>query len=74
VGFGFLHPRRTALFETVIPSKIFEAMGMGVPILMGVAGEAAEIVEAEKAGMCFTPEDAEMVVEKLPISALSHIR
>lgn len=47
---------------------------MGVPILMGVAGEAAEIVEAEKAGMCFTPEDAEMVVEKLPISALSHIR
>jgi glycosyltransferase involved in cell wall biosynthesis len=42
-------------------------MGMGVPLLMGVAGEAARIVEAEKAGVCFTPEDAEMLVEKLDI-------
>jgi len=51
--------------DAYIPSKIFEAMGMGVPLLMGVAGEAGGIVEAQKAGLCFTPEDAEMLAEKL---------
>jgi hypothetical protein len=47
---AIIHLRRTPLFETVIPSKIFEAMGMGVPLLMGVKGEAAGagIVEAER--------------------------
>jgi len=64
---AIIHLRRTELFETVIPSKLFEAMGMGVPVLMGVAGEAAGIVEAEKAGLCFTPEDAEMLAEKLRV-------
>jgi glycosyltransferase involved in cell wall biosynthesis len=35
----------------VIPSKIFEAMGMGLPILLvAPAGEASEIVIGEHAG------------------------
>lgn len=60
-----IHLRRTPLFETVIPSKLFEAMGMGIPVLMGVAGEAAGIVESEGVGLCFTPEDASALVETL---------
>lgn len=51
-----IHLKRTPLFETVIPSKLFEAMGMGVPIVMGVAGEAAEIVRHERCGLTVSPE------------------
>ncbi len=59
---SLVHLRPAPLFETVIPSKIFEAMAMGVPILMGVAGEAAEIVEAEGCGVCFKPGDPHSLV------------
>jgi glycosyltransferase involved in cell wall biosynthesis len=55
---SIIHLRRTPLFETVIPSKLFECMGMGLPVLHGVAGESAAIVEREGAGWVFTPEDA----------------
>ncbi len=55
---AIIHLRRTPLFETVIPSKLFECMGMGIPVLHGVAGESAEIVETEGVGIPFVPEDA----------------
>jgi hypothetical protein len=55
---SIIHLRRTPLFETVIPSKLFECMGMGIPVLHGVAGESAAIVEREGAGWVFAPEDA----------------
>ena len=55
---SIIHLRRTPLFETVIPSKLFECMGMGIPVLHGVAGESAGIVEREGAGWTFVPEDA----------------
>jgi glycosyltransferase involved in cell wall biosynthesis len=35
---------------------MFEAMGMGVPILHGVKGESAEIIERHNAGLLFSPE------------------
>jgi len=54
---AIIHLKRTPLFETVIPSKLFECMGMGIPVLHGVGGESAEIVEAEQVGIPFTPED-----------------
>lgn len=55
---AIIHLRRTPLFETVIPSKLFECMGMGIPVLHGVAGESAEIVKSEQVGIPFTPEDS----------------
>ncbi len=55
---AIIHLKRTPLFETVIPSKLFECMGMGIPILHGVAGESADIVEREQVGIPFPPEDA----------------
>ena len=55
---AIIHLKRSPLFETVIPSKLFECMGMGIPILHGVAGESAEIVEREQVGITFQPEDA----------------
>ena len=56
-----IHLRRTELFTTVIPSKLFECMGMGIPVLHGVAGESAAIVEREGAGIVFEPENAEQL-------------
>lgn len=58
-----VHLRKTDLFETVIPSKIFEAMAMCRPIIMGVRGESLEIVKAAGCGLEMPPEDADALVE-----------
>lgn len=50
--------RKTDLFKTVIPSKIFEAMGMATPIILGVEGESCELVENAGAGLTIEPESA----------------
>lgn len=60
-----IHLRKSEVFTTVIPSKLFESMGMGIPVLHGVAGESAEIVEREGAGLVFEPEDAAQLCERL---------
>ncbi len=62
---SIVHLKKTDLFKTVIPSKLFECMGMGIPILHGVAGESAEIVEKEGVGLVFEPENNVMLCEKL---------
>ena len=55
---SIIHLRKTDLFTTVIPSKLFECMGMGIPVLHGVAGESAELVAEHGVGLPFEPEDA----------------
>lgn len=55
---SIIHLRRTDLFKTVIPSKLFECMAMGIPVLHGVEGESAEIVTRDGVGLTFPPEDA----------------
>jgi len=57
--------RKTELFTTVIPSKIFENAAMEKPILLGVDGEARSIVEHYKAGIYFEPENEADFLEKL---------
>ncbi len=59
---SIIHLKRTELFTTVIPSKLFECMAMGLPVLHGVEGESADIVVAEGAGLLFTPEDVDALV------------
>ncbi|MBK5910360.1 glycosyltransferase WbuB [Rhodothalassium salexigens] len=49
--------KKSDTFKTVIPSKMFELGSMGKPILLGVEGQAREIVEAYDAGVCFEPEN-----------------
>lgn len=51
--------KKSDTFKTVIPSKIFENSAMRIPILLGVEGEAQEIVEKYGAGLCFEPENLE---------------
>ncbi len=62
---SIIHLRRTELFTTVIPSKLFECMGMGIPVLLGVEGESADIVEKEGAGIAFEPENVDALVGAL---------
>jgi colanic acid biosynthesis glycosyl transferase WcaI len=51
-----VHLRDAPLFATVIPSKIFEAMAMERPIILGVRGESAAIVERTRSGLVVSPE------------------
>lgn len=62
---ALINLKKSPLFRTVIPSKIFENAGMHIPILMGVEGEAQAIVEQYGAGLCFEPENEEEFEEKL---------
>lgn len=57
--------KKSETFKTVIPSKIFEAAAMQKPILLGVEGQAQEIVEEYDAGICFKPENKEDFLDKI---------
>ena len=64
--------RDSPVFATVIPSKIFESMGMGVPIMMSLPeGEATAIIRIADAGVCVPPEDPEALAEALKRLAAS---
>ena len=53
---SLVHLKDIPLFKTVIPSKIFESMAMGLPIIMAVPiGEATDIIEEYKAGISVSP-------------------
>src|SRR5437879_12736752 len=51
--------RRSEIFKTAIPSKMFEAMIAAKPVILGVEGEAKEILLEARAGIAVPPEDAE---------------
>jgi hypothetical protein len=58
-----IHLRKCELFGTVIPSKLFETMAMCRPIIMGVKGEARDIVNWAGAGVEMEPDSPESLVE-----------
>ncbi|MGZ8996820.1 MAG: glycosyltransferase, partial [Rhodospirillales bacterium] len=49
----------------VIPSKIFESMAMGKPIILGVRGESLELVKAADAGIGIEPENADALASTI---------
>jgi colanic acid biosynthesis glycosyl transferase WcaI len=55
---GVVCLRDTPLFQEVLPSKMFEYLGMERPILINVGGEARQVVEASGGGLYFPPGDA----------------
>ncbi len=58
-----VHLRPEKIFETVIPSKTYECMAVGRPILMGVRGDAARLIEEAGAGVTFAPGDPTALAE-----------
>ncbi len=58
--------RNIPLFKGAIPSKIFENLAMGKPILLGVDGEAKELfIDEGKCGLFFTPEDEKQLADNI---------
>lgn len=57
--------KKSDLFKTVIPSKIFETAAMEVPILLGVDGESRDIIEHYQAGLFFEPENRADFLSKI---------
>jgi glycosyltransferase involved in cell wall biosynthesis len=51
------HMRKSLLFTTMIPAKMFEAMAMERPIILGFEGESREIVEEAGCGLGVEPEN-----------------
>lgn len=45
------------IFEDFIPSKLYDAMAVGRPVLVAARGEAAAIVETTACGLQVAPED-----------------
>ena len=60
-----IHLKNTETFRTVLPSKLFEAAAMGCPIVLGVAGDAAELLTKAGGGICIEPENADQLVAAL---------
>jgi glycosyltransferase involved in cell wall biosynthesis len=56
----------TDLFKTVIPSKIFESMGMGLPMVMtSPEGEATDILASSNSGVIVKPESPADVAQAI---------
>lgn len=62
---AIIHLKNDPLFETVIPSKLFECMGMGLPVLHGVRGESSDIVLSHNIGICFDPENVDSLSQMI---------
>jgi glycosyltransferase involved in cell wall biosynthesis len=68
---ALVHLKDTPLFETVIPSKIFEAMGMGLPIVLSAPmGEASRIVVGEGVGWHVPAGDPNALARLLSLLSL----
>ena len=55
--------RRSEAFKKVLPSKLFEAMAMQCPIILGVEGEARALLDAADAGIGIVPEDSQQLAD-----------
>ncbi|MBK8234417.1 MAG: glycosyltransferase family 4 protein [Deltaproteobacteria bacterium] len=55
----------TPLFETVLPSKLFEIMGCARPLLLAVGGEAKQLALEADCGWVIPPEDADAMADAI---------
>jgi colanic acid biosynthesis glycosyl transferase WcaI len=64
--------KKTEVFKTVIPTKMLEFMSCARPVILGVDGQARQIIEEAGAGIVIEPENAAALVAA--ISQLSSNR
>jgi colanic acid biosynthesis glycosyl transferase WcaI len=57
--------RKTDLFKTVIPTKMLEFMSCARPVILGVDGQAREILEEARGGLVIEPEDSGALVKAI---------
>ena len=58
-----VHLKKDPLFSVTIPSKTQAYMSIGKPILMGVEGDAADIIKRANAGVVFEPQNVDALVQ-----------
>jgi glycosyltransferase involved in cell wall biosynthesis len=61
--------KKTDVFKTVIPTKMLEFMSCARPVILGVEGQAQQIVEEAEAGLVIEPENAEALAEAIKLLA-----
>lgn len=57
--------KKMELFKTVIPSKMLEFMACARPLILGVEGQAREIVEEAQCGIAIEPENAKSLADAI---------
>jgi colanic acid biosynthesis glycosyl transferase WcaI len=57
--------KKTELFKTVIPTKMLEFMSCGRPVILGVDGQARQVVEEARGGLVIEPENANALVSAI---------
>ena len=71
--YSLVNLKKSNEFKNVIPSKIFENIAMYKPILLGVEGEAKELIEKYKVGIAFEPENTESFINAISeIEQINH--
>ncbi len=60
-----VHLKNDPIFEITIPSKIQAYMYVGKPILCGVRGDAADLIDQSGAGISFDPQDVDSLVNAI---------
>lgn len=69
----FIHLRKSDLFKTVLPSKLFEAFAVGRPVILGVDGNAREVLDAAEAGFFIEPGNADALIDAIRKLKKDHV-
>lgn len=59
---ALVHLKSRPVFETVIPSKLLESMAAGLPVILGVRGEAERILTEAQAGVLIEPDNCDELI------------
>ena len=57
--------KKTELFKTVIPTKMLEFMSCAKPVILGVDGQARQVLDEARAGIAIEPENAGALAEAI---------
>jgi len=57
--------KRDDLFKGALPSKLFEALGAGVPVIAALGGEAEKLMERSQGGIVVEPENPGQMSEAI---------
>lgn len=56
-------PLKSAAMKDSIPTKVYEALGIGCPVLLMAEGDSCQIVEASGLGKCVSPDHPESLAQ-----------
>lgn len=57
--------KKTELFKTVIPTKMLEFMSCGRPVILGVDGQARQVLEEAQCGIAIEPESIKDLIQAI---------